>query len=216
LAHFGYAVLTINYRGSPGYGSAFQAAGFGEWGGLIESDIIDATHWAIDKGRADAHRIAIMGTSFGAYAAMENAILAPGLYRCAIGISGVYDLPLLYATGDVQERSLGLAYLHTAIGDDRAKLEAISPLHNVARLRVPVLLAHGGLDARTPVIHARRLRDALAAQGNEVVYIEEPREAHDFNDPTHRSALFTRILAFLATHLSTPASNGLHEAQRAQ
>lgn len=216
LAHFGYAVLTVNYRGSMGYGRAFQAAGFGEWGGLIQRDIVDATRWAIAHGKADPRRIAIMGTSFGAYAAMENAIVAPGLYRCAIGISGVYDIPLVYATGDLKARSLGLAYLHTVIGKDRKQLEAISPVHNAARLTIPVLLAQGGLDTRTPIAHAQHLRDALRARGNEVVYIEEPREAHDFIDPAHRTALFRRILDFLDGHLSTSRNNALHGAPQAQ
>jgi dipeptidyl aminopeptidase/acylaminoacyl peptidase len=215
LAWAGYAVLTVNYRGSDGYGKAFKTAGFGEWGGLIQTDIIDATRWATEHGSADPQRIAIMGTSFGAYAAMENAILAPQLYRCAIGISGVYDLPLLYEAGDVQQRTLGLAYLRTVIGDDRARLEAISPVHNAARLRIPVLLAHGRLDGRTPVLHARRLRDALRAHGNAPEYIENAREVHDFIDPAHRSALFRKILAFLALHLSA-SSDALHDVQRPQ
>jgi dipeptidyl aminopeptidase/acylaminoacyl peptidase len=206
----------VNYRGSNGYGSAFKAAGFGQWGGLIQTDIVDATRWAVARSGADPQRVAIMGTSFGAYAAMQNAIEAPGLYRCAIGISGVYDLPLLYDSGDVQESSLGLTYLRTVIGNDRAKLEAISPVHNVARLKIPVLLAHGRLDTRTPVAHARRLRNALRAQGGDVEYIEQPREAHDFIDPEHRSALFEKILAFLAVNLAPVDSAGLREAPRRQ
>jgi dipeptidyl aminopeptidase/acylaminoacyl peptidase len=204
LAHYGYAVLTVNYRGSDGYGMAFKTAGFGEWGGVIQQDITDATRWAIAKGIADPGRIAIFGTSFGAYAAMQNALLEPTLYRCAIGVSGVYDLTLLFETGDVSRYALGLRYLRQVIGDDHAMLERNSPLHNVARLRVPVLLAHGGIDSRTPVAHARRLRDALEAQGNEVEYLEEPREAHDFVDPVHRAELFEKVLVFLRRHLVAP------------
>jgi dipeptidyl aminopeptidase/acylaminoacyl peptidase len=205
LAHYGYAVLTVNYRGSDGYGAAFKAAGFGQWGGVIQHDITDATRWAIANGLADPRRIAIFGTSFGAYAAMMNPILEPGLYRCAIGLSGVYDLPLMFETGDIKRRGFGLNYLRKVIGEDRATLESISPVQNVGRLTVPVLLAHGGADTHTPVIHARRLRDALLAAGDDVEYIEEPREAHDFLDPDNRAALFERILAFLQLNLAVPA-----------
>lgn len=206
LAHYGYAVLTVNYRGSGGYGAAFQAAGFGQWGGVIQQDISDATRWAIVEGLADPARIAIFGTSFGAYAAMQNAILEPDLYRCAIGVSGVYDLPLLFESGDVRARATGLSYLRTVIGEDRHALERISPVYQAARLRVPVLLAHGALDQRTPVSHARRLRDALVAAGNDVEYLEQPREAHDFLDPAHRAELFEKVLAFLHRHLALRAA----------
>jgi dipeptidyl aminopeptidase/acylaminoacyl peptidase len=206
LAYRDYAVLTVNYRGSQGYGAAFNAAGFGQWGGLIAHDITDAVRWAIVNGVADPHRIAIFGTSFGAYAAMLNAIQEPDLYRAAIGISGVYDLPLVFSAGDVQRLPYGAQYLRTVLGDDAQQLRAISVVHNAARLKIPVLLAHGGLDSQTPVAHARRLRDALKTQGTPVVYIEEPREGHDFIDPDHRTALFESILQFLQQTLPTPGA----------
>ena len=206
LAHYGYAVMTVNYRGSGGYGAAFQAAGFGQWGGVIQQDISDATRWTIAEGLADPDRIAIFGTSFGAYAAMQNAILEPDLYRCAIGVSGVYDLPLLFESGDVRARATGLSYLRTVIGDDRNALERISPRYQAARLELPVLLAHGALDVRTPVAHARRLRDALIAAGNDIEYLEQPREAHDFLDPENRAELFEKVLAFLDRHLALRAA----------
>jgi dipeptidyl aminopeptidase/acylaminoacyl peptidase len=196
----------VNYRGSGGYGAAFQAAGVGQWGGVIQQDISDATRWTIAEGLADPDRIAIFGTSFGAYAAMQNAILEPDLYRCAIGVSGVYDLPLLFESGDVRARATGLSYLRTVIGDDRNALERISPRYQAARLELPVLLAHGALDVRTPVAHARRLRDALIAAGNDIEYLEQPREAHDFLDPENRAELFEKVLAFLDRHLALRAA----------
>lgn len=205
LAYHGYTVLTVNYRGSQGYGAAFNAAGFGQWGGIIAHDITDAVRWAIAAGVADPRRVAIFGTSFGAYAAMKNAIDEPALYRCAIGVSGVYDLPLLFETGDVARLPYGVTYLRTVVGDDAAQLSAISIVQNAARLTIPVLLAHGTLDTQTPVAHARRLRDALTARDAHLVYIEEPREAHDFIEPGHRARLLDAILLFLGETMDTGA-----------
>ena len=197
FAQHGYSVLKVNYRGSAGYGRAFQSAGFGQWGGVIQRDIADAARWAIGAGVADPHRIAIYGESFGAYAAVMNALLEPDLYRCAIGIAGVYNVPLMFEAGDVHRRAMGLAYLRTTLGDDPAALEAISPVQNAARIRVPIFLAHGGADVRSPVVHARQLRDALTAQGKPVEYLEKPNEAHGFYDTDNRVELYERVLAFV-------------------
>jgi dipeptidyl aminopeptidase/acylaminoacyl peptidase len=202
FAQYGYAVLKVNYRGSAGYGKHFMAAGFGQWGGVIQQDIADATRWAIAQGIADPHRIAIYGESFGAYAAVMNALLEPTLYRCAIGVSGLYNVPLMFEAGDVQQRSLGLAYLRQVIGADPAALDAISPVQNAARLTVPLFIAHGGVDQRTPVAHARQLRDAVIAQGRTIEYLEKPNEGHGYYALENRTELYERTLAFLARNLA--------------
>ncbi len=94
LAASGYAVLQVNFRGSSGYGRAFTQAGAREWGGKMQDDVTDATHWAVEQGIADPSRICIYGASYGAYAALEGAAKEPSLYKCAAGYVGVYDLPL--------------------------------------------------------------------------------------------------------------------------
>ena len=203
FAQYGYSVLKVNYRGSAGYGRAFQSAGFGQWGGVIQRDIADAARWAIAAGVAEPHRIAIYGESFGAYAAVMNALLEPDLYRCAVGVSGVYNVPMMFEAGDVHRRAMGLAYLRAAVGDDPAALEAISPVHNAARIRVPIFLAHGGADVRSPIAHARQLRDALAAQGKPVEYLEKPNEAHGFYDTDDRVELYEKALAFVGRYTAS-------------
>src|SRR5690606_10651105 len=93
LAAAGYAVLQVNFRGSGNYGRAFKQAGAQQWGRAMQDDVTDATLWAITQGHADPERICIYGASYGAYAALMGVVREPGLYRCAIGYVGVYDLP---------------------------------------------------------------------------------------------------------------------------
>jgi dipeptidyl aminopeptidase/acylaminoacyl peptidase len=107
MATRGYAVLQVNYRGSGGYGFAFEKAGWRQWGGKMQDDVTDATRWAIARGIADPHRICIDGGSYGGYAALEGAVSVPDLYKCAIGYVGVYDLRLMYTRGDIPQNIYG-------------------------------------------------------------------------------------------------------------
>lgn len=96
LASRGFNVLQVNYRGSGGYGEDFEVAGHLEYGKKMQDDVTDATRWAIQEGYAQADKICIFGASYGAYAAMMGAVREPGLYRCAVGYSGLYDLSLAF------------------------------------------------------------------------------------------------------------------------
>ena len=116
LAAAGYAVLQVNYRGSGGRGRSFQQAGGREWGGAMQDDVTDATRWAIGQGIADKNRICIYGGSYGGYAALMGAAKDPDLYRCAVGYVGVYDLPMMYARGDIQESGSGRTFLKEWLG----------------------------------------------------------------------------------------------------
>lgn len=102
LASQGYAVLQINYRGSYGYGSEFERAGYKHWGDDIQKDILAGVDWAIKKGYTDKSKVCIMGASFGAYSAMMTSIMQPDTFKCIVANAGVYDLGLLYEKGDAQ------------------------------------------------------------------------------------------------------------------
>ncbi len=125
LASRGYAVLQVNFRGSGGYGDDFVKAGLREWGGKMQDDITDATHWAIDQGIADSQRICIFGGSYGGYAALEGAVKEPDLYKCAIGAAGIYDLRMMFKRGDIPTTVFGRNYLKMALGEDEKKRSSI-------------------------------------------------------------------------------------------
>ncbi len=201
LANRGYAVLQVNFRGSDGFGSDFRTAGAREWGARMQDDISDATRWAIAKGLADPKRICIFGASFGAYSALMGVVREPDLYRCAIGYAGVYDLPLMYNSGDVPRMQNGRAYLEAALGNDPAQLVARSPVAQAGRVHADVLLIHGRLDRRAPIEHARRMRSALQDAGRQVAWIEEDQEGHGFLNQARRRAMYEQVLAFLARNI---------------
>src|SRR5262249_28241961 len=114
LASQGFAVLQVNYRGSGGYGRAYKESGYRHWGDRVMQDIVDATRWMVGKGLADAKRVCIYGASFGGYAALQASILAPDLFRCAVGYAGIYDLTMMDRVGDVPETRLGRGYVRVA------------------------------------------------------------------------------------------------------
>ena len=112
----------VNFRGSGGFGKKFEKSGYRKWGGRIQQDIVDATKFVMDRGIAAKDRTCIYGASFGGYSALQAPVVAPGLYQCAVGLVGVYDLDLLYNDGDVRMRKAGRNYLEEVIGRDEAEL----------------------------------------------------------------------------------------------
>ncbi|WP_295861576.1 S9 family peptidase [uncultured Xanthomonas sp.] len=200
LAAAGYAVLQVNYRGSGNYGRAFEHAGALQWGGTMQDDVTDATCWAIAQGIADPGRICMYGASYGAYASLMGVAKEPSLYRCAAGYVGVYDLPMMYAKGDIQRRRSGETYLREWLGPSDA-LTAVSPVNLADRIKVPVFLAAGGEDERAPIEHTRKMEAALKRAGVPVETLYVATEGHGFYTEEHRREFYTQLLAFLSKSL---------------
>ncbi|WP_312238326.1 S9 family peptidase [Stenotrophomonas sp.] len=212
LASAGYAVLQVNYRGSGNYGRAFQAAGAKQWGGAMQDDLTDATRWAIAQGHADPSRICIYGASYGAYAALMGAAKEAGLYKCAAGYVGVYDLPMMFTAGDIQRSGSGETYLKDWLGDPQ-KLAAVSPVNLAAQIKVPVFLAAGGEDERAPIRHTKRMEEALKKAGVPVESLYYPTEGHGFYTDAHRREYYAKLLAFLSRSLGGETANAAAAAQ---
>ncbi|MCH6483175.1 S9 family peptidase [Pseudoxanthomonas sp. LH2527] len=200
LASAGYAVLQVNFRGSGGYGRAFQGAGARQWGQSMQDDVTDATRWAIQEGIADPRRICIYGASYGAYASLTGVAREPDLYRCAAGYVGVYDLPMMHTRGDIQRRGSGETYLNEWIGPRNA-LASVSPVNMADRIKVPVFLAAGGEDERAPVEHTELMERRLKAAGVPVETLYKKTEGHGFYKPENQQEYYTRLLAFFNKHL---------------
>ncbi|MCJ8269500.1 MAG: prolyl oligopeptidase family serine peptidase [Psychrosphaera sp.] len=197
----GIAVLQVNFRGSGGYGGKFSNMGYGHWGDKIQYDIIDGIKALVKQGVAEKNRLCIVGASFGGYSALQSAIIEPDLFQCAVGKMGVYDLAMLYESGDIQKRDTGETFLKLAIGTDKQALRAASPLYHLDKLNIPVFIVHGGKDKRAPVEHAELLKAGLAKKGLPYEWMIMDEEGHGFYKPEHREQVFQRTLAFLLKNL---------------
>ena len=206
FASRGYAVLQVNFRGSGGYGLKFQSLGYRNWGTTMQDDLADAVQWAVQQGIADPNRICIYGASYGGYAALENPIRYPQLYKCAVGYVGVYDLTLEAKYGDVHRSASGRNYLEIVHGNDAAELKKYSPVYNVDKLTIPVFLAYGGRDVRVVPDNAKELRAAMDAAGKKYEYLFDPYEVHGFLKPANRFELYTRMITFIDGNIGSSAN----------
>lgn len=197
LAHQGYGVLQVNYRGSGGFGLDFEESGYGKWGTMMQDDLTDATKALIESGVADGSRVCIYGHSYGGYAALMGAVREPGLYRCVVGSMGVYDLPMMFKEGDVADSDSGLAYLKKALGEDQKDLQNRSPAYNADKIKADILLIHGARDERAPIEQAESLRRALKQAGVAYQWLEMGNEAHGYYDEQNRLRVYGKVLAFL-------------------
>lgn len=209
MATRGYAVLQVNYRGSGGYGYGFERAGYREWGGKMQDDVTDATHWAIDQGIADPNRICIFGGSYGGYAALEGAVKEPSLYRCAIGYVGVYDLSLMYTQGDASNVTSSKNYLRSRLGDDAQVLAARSPINQLESLKANVMLIVGGQDTRVPPEHGQKLHAALQSRGIAHEWLYKADEGHGFYSEKNTAEMFERVNQFLDRNIGAASGSAV-------
>lgn len=205
LANAGYAVLQLNYRGSGGYGRDFKQAGAREWGGKMQDDLTDATRWLIQQGIADPDRICIYGASYGGYAALAGVAKEPGLYKCAAGYVGVYDLPIMQAEAGRMSKRFG-NWSAEWVGDDTAALGLVSPNRMADRIKVPVFLAAGGEDEVAPIAHTKMMEQALRKAGVPVESLYFPTEGHGFYVEANRLEYYTKLLAFLSRNIGGAAA----------
>jgi dipeptidyl aminopeptidase/acylaminoacyl peptidase len=197
LANLGYAVLQPNYRGSGGYGIAFEQKGWGEWGRKMQDDLDDGVDWLVREGTVDAKRVAIYGGSYGGYAALWGATRSPQRYRCGASLAGVTDLQRIldYDRDYMMPRSR-VAWREKLEGEERFDLRAVSPLQQVAQLKVPVLVVHGARDVRVPLDQFELYIEALKKSGKTYVSHLYPDEGHGVHDPANRGDWLEKLGMF--------------------
>ena len=209
LANRGYAVLSVNFRGSTGLGKRFINAGDREWGRRMDDDLLDAVAWATGRGVADPARIAIMGGSYGGYAVLAGMTRNPEFYACGIDIVGPSNLETLLATIPPYWASFR-AQLVRAVGnpdttEGRALLQDRSPLHQAGRISRPLLIAQGANDPRVKQAEADQMVSAMKANGVPVTYLLYPDEGHGFVRPENNLAFTAVAESFLARCLGGSA-----------
>jgi len=202
MATHGYAVLQVNYRGSGGYGLAFEKMGYLQWGLAMQDDLTDATDWAIHEGIADPKRICIYGWSYGGYATLMGIVREPDLYQCAVAGAGVYDQDIQYKKADFTRFTRwGADYIDKVIGPTAEDRRRASPITYVDRIKTPLFIVHGEEDLRVPLEHARALVKALKAVGITPQYMEKDNEGHGFFNEENRADFNRALLDFLDKHI---------------
>lgn len=193
----GYVVLQPNYRGSSGYGDQwYMDNGFKSWKTSI-GDVCDAGRWLVKQGIADASKLAIVGWSYGGYAALQAQVLDPTLFKAAVAVAPVTDLSLLkaqaqtYTNGDLVAQFVGSG-AHVTEG---------SPADNAKAFQAPVLMFHGDLDLNVHIDQARRMDRALRSAGKQSELIVYPKLEHSLRDSNVRADLLRKSDAFLRQHL---------------
>jgi dipeptidyl aminopeptidase/acylaminoacyl peptidase len=210
LANRGYAVLSVNFRGSTGFGKTFVNAANLEWAGRMHDDLIDAVDWAVARGIADPKRVAIYGASYGGYAALVGVTFTPEKFACAVDLFGISNLMTLMNTIPPYWKSWQTIW-KARMGDYTTEagqrfLEERSPLNRVDRIVRPLLIAQGANDVRVKPSESEQIVAAMTQRGIPVTYVCYADEGHGFRRPENRRSFTAVVEAFLSRHLG-----GRHE-----
>jgi len=217
LANRGYAALSVNVRGSSGFGKAFLNAGNGQWGARVREDLLDAVQWAVENGVAQPDRVAIVGRGFGGYAALAGLVFSPDRFRCAASFGGPLNLQTwLDASPAVQREEFYLRVGDPRTPAGRQAIREASPLARPEHVAHPLLLAVGGRDARAPRADADAFAQALQARGAPVTYLAFPNEGPELTYAPNRLAYHAVLDQFLGDCLGgrvEPVGAALEGAQ---
>jgi len=210
LANRGYAVLSVNFRGSTGFGKNFLNAGNGEWGvGKMQHDLTDAVAWAVKEGIADPKKVAIMGGSYGGYATLAGLTFTPEIYACGIDIVGPSNIKTLLETIPPYWKPFKMQMIKR-IGDVENNAEInqkISPLFHVDKIQKPLMIGQGANDPRVKIAESDQIVAAMRAKKLPVSYIVFPDEGHGFARPENRMDFNQKVESFLAKYLGGRAEN---------
>ncbi|WP_347302418.1 S9 family peptidase [Croceibacterium sp. TMG7-5b_MA50] len=205
LANRGYAVLSVNFRGSTGLGKSFINAGNLEWGAKMHDDLLDAVSWAVAGGIAQQEKVAIMGGSYGGYATLAGLTFTPDTFACGVDIVGPSNLETLLATIPPYWEPM-VKQFHDRMGNPNtpeglALLKERSPLYKAGQITKPLLIGQGANDPRVKQAESDQIVTAMQAAGVPVTYVLFPDEGHGFAKPTNNIAFNAVTENFLATCL---------------
>jgi dipeptidyl aminopeptidase/acylaminoacyl peptidase len=203
LASRGYAVLSVNYRGSTGFGKRFLNAANKEWAGKMHDDLIDAVNWAIAEKIADPAKVAIMGGSYGGYATLVGLSFTPTTFACGVDIVGPSNLATLMASippywAPVLDMFIARIGGDMRTDEGRTYLESRSPLSKVDQIQRPLLIGQGANDPRVKQAESDQIVKSMQAHQIPVSYALFPDEGHGFARPENRLAFDAVTEAFLA------------------
>lgn len=214
LDSLGVAVVLPNVRGSAGYGKTYLGLDNGVLREDSVRDIGALLDWIEAEPELDASRVAVFGGSYGGYMVLASAVHYSDRLRAAVDVVGISNFVTFLENTQDYRRDLRRA----EYGDERdpamrKHLSAISPLNNVDRIDVPVLVVQGQNDPRVPVTESEQMVSALRANGNDVWYMNALDEGHGYRRKVNRDLYQQATVMFLRSHLvgeelSAPAATG--------
>ena len=206
LANRGYAVLSVNFRGSTGFGKRFVNAGDRQWARAMHDDLIDAVLWAVDEKIADPDRVAIMGGSYGGYATLVGLTFTPDFFAAGVDIVGPSDVKTLLESFPEYWKPI-TSLFETRVGalSEPEYLASISPINRIDAISRPLLIGQGKNDPRVTEEQSQMIVDAMQAKGLPVTYVLFPDEGHGFAKPANNLAFFAITEVFLSQHLGGKA-----------
>lgn len=186
------------------------------WGLAMQDDITAGVDYLVKQKIADPNRVCIYGASYGGYAALWGLVKTPELFKCGISFAGVVDLELMFKdSSDRTSNNATLELMRSRIGDvklNKQQFDQVSPLKHAARIAAPVLLMHGTDDERVPIVHGKKMRQALLDHGKRVEWISFDDEGHGLYKYQSQQAYFKALLAFLDAHIGSGARRALGDA----
>ena len=205
LANRGYAVLSVNYRGSTGFGKGFINAANLEWAGKMHDDLIDAVDWAVEQGVAQRDKVAIMGGSYGGYATLVGLTFTPEVFACGVDIVGPSNLETLLETIPPYWEPM-VKQFHERMGnpttpEGKQMLKDRSPLYRAKDIVKPLLIGQGANDPRVKQSESDQIVAAMEKDGIPVTYVLFPDEGHGFHRPENNIAFNAIAENFLACYL---------------
>jgi dipeptidyl aminopeptidase/acylaminoacyl peptidase len=205
LANRGYAVISVNFRGSTGFGKTFLNAGNKEWAGKMHNDLLDVVDWAVKNGVARQDKIAIMGGSYGGYATLVGLTFTPDTFACGVDIVGPSNIRTLLETIPPYWAP-AVANWKNRVGDHtstegREFLDSRSPLSKVESIKKPLLIGQGANDPRVKQSESDQIVKAMQEKKIPVTYVLYPDEGHGFARASNRISFFAVAEAFLGEHL---------------
>ncbi|MCF8462786.1 MAG: S9 family peptidase [Rickettsiaceae bacterium] len=206
LANRGYAVLSVNYRGSDGFGKNFIELGNGEWGGKMHLDLIDAVNWAIENNIALKDKIGIYGGSYGGYSALVGATFTPDVFACAADVVGPSNLiTLLNSLPEYWIPAISKLIQKTggdpSTEEGRKFLAQRSPINFVDNIKKPLLIAQGANDPRVKEAESTQIVKKMQEKKIQVTYLLYSDEGHGFARPENRMSFTALLEQFFAKHL---------------
>lgn len=206
LANRGYAVLSVNYRGSLGFGKEFVESAVMEMGAKMQDDLIDAVDWAIATDITTPDGVAIAGDSYGGYAALQALTRDGDRFACGVDNLGFPNLITLIESFPEKYEPVLEATWYRRVGDPRTdegreQLKEISPYFHADKISKPLLMAHGDRNVQVLQSETEEIVETLEAQGVPVTYLHFKDEAMGLGKRENVKSLRAITEVFLANCL---------------